>query len=161
MYDKEPAAMSPHVEEMARLVIAEGGSTYHVNNVMQFHLKDKKGKINTFDTRQSFECYIQDGDNVVVKTIFLSKTFCGHLEDVLGLEASWMLELASPDPQRLLTLPLKVIVVCHQVDVRHWDVVLLGDWAGGKPGEPADGQLWLGRDGSTGGLSLWEGRGAA
>ena len=43
MYEKEPAAMSPHVEEMARLVIAEGGSTYHVNNVMQFHLKHKKG----------------------------------------------------------------------------------------------------------------------
>ena len=72
-----------------------------------------------------------------------------------------MLELASPDPQRLLTLPLKVIVVRHQVNVRHRDVVLLGDWAGGKPGEPADRQLWLGRDGSTGGLNLWEGRGAA
>ena len=27
MFEKEPAAMSPHVEEMARLVIAEGGST--------------------------------------------------------------------------------------------------------------------------------------
>ena len=77
------------------------------------------------------------------------------------MEASWVLKLASPDPQRFLTLPLKVIVVCHQVDVRHWDVVLLGDWAGGKPGEPADRQLWLGRDGSTGGLNLWEGRGAA
>ena len=72
-----------------------------------------------------------------------------------------MLELTSSDPQRLLTLPIKVIVVCHQVDVRHRDVVILGDWAGGKPGEPADGQLWLGRDGSKGELSLWEGRGAA
>ena len=80
---------------------------------------------------------------------------------MLGLEASWMLKLASSDPQRLLTLPLEVIVVRHQVNVRHWDVVILGDWAGGKPGEPADGQLRLGRDGSTGGLSLWEGRGAA
>ena len=52
MFEKEPAAMSPQVEEMARLVIAEGGSTYHMNNVMQFHRKHKKGKINTFDTRQ-------------------------------------------------------------------------------------------------------------
>ena len=68
-----------------------------------------------------------------------------------------MLELASPDPQRLLALPLKVIVVRHQVDVRHRDVVLLGDLAGGKPGEAADGQLWLGREGwvNKGGLSLW------
>ena len=68
-----------------------------------------------------------------------------------------MLELASPDPQRLLTLPLKVIVVRHQVDVRHRDVVLLGDLAGGKPGEAADGQLWLRREGwvKKGGLSLW------
>ena len=70
-----------------------------------------------------------------------------------------MLELASPDPQRLLTLPLKVIVVRHQVDVRHRDVVLLGDLAGGKPGEAADRQLWLGREGwvKKGGLSLWGG----
>ena len=78
---------------------------------------------------------------------------------MLGLEASRMLELASPDPQRLLPFPLKVIVVCHQVNVRHWNVVLLGDWAGGKPGEASDRQLWLGRDGSklgpgAGGCSL-------
>ena len=33
MVEKEPAAMSPHVEEMAMLVIAEGGSTWHVNNI--------------------------------------------------------------------------------------------------------------------------------
>ena len=88
---------------------------------------------------------------------------------MLWLEASWMLELTSSDPQRLLTLPIKVIVVCHQVDVRHRDVVLLGDWAGGKPGEPADGQLWL-REGwvkreteSMGGqgCSLWGGAGQA
>ena len=83
----------------------------------------------------------------IVDFHFLSETFCGHLQDVLGLEASRMLELASPDPQRLLALPLKVIVVRHQVDVRHRDVVLLGDLAGGKPGEAADGQLWLGREG--------------
>ena len=96
----------------------------------------------------------------IVDFHFLSETFCGHLQDVLGLEASRMLELASPDPQRLLALPLKVIVVRHQVDVRHRDVVLLGDLAGGKPGEAADGQLWLGREGwvNKGGLSLW-GRG--
>ena len=42
MYEQEPAAMSPHVEEMARLVIADGGSTYDVNNTMQFHTKHKK-----------------------------------------------------------------------------------------------------------------------
>ena len=41
MFEKEPAAMSPQVEEMARLVIAEGGSTYHVDNIIQFHLKKK------------------------------------------------------------------------------------------------------------------------
>ena len=157
MFEKEPAAMSPHVEEMARLVIAEGGSTWQVNNIIQFHLKHDKGKINTFDPRKSF-------DDIICSRWCRkkeSKAFCAHLQDVLGLEASWMLELASPDPQRLLTLPLKVIVVRHQVDVRHRDVVLLGDWAGGKPGEPADGQIWLGRDGSKGGISLWEGRGAA
>ena len=73
---------------------------------------------------------------------------------MLGLEASWMLKLASSDPQRLLTLPLEVIVVRHQVDVRHWDVVILGDWAGGKPGEPAHRQLWLGRDESKRRLCL-------
>ena len=40
---QEPAAMSPHVDEMARLVIAEGGSTYHhENNIMQFYLKHQK-----------------------------------------------------------------------------------------------------------------------
>ena len=39
MFEKEPAAMSPHVDEMARLVIAEGGSTYHVNNIIQLHQK--------------------------------------------------------------------------------------------------------------------------
>ena len=41
MFEKEPAAMSPQVEEMARLVIAEGGSTCHVDNIIQFHLKGK------------------------------------------------------------------------------------------------------------------------
>ena len=61
-----------------------------------------------------------------------------------------MLELTSPDSQRLLTFPLKVVVVGHEVDVRHRDVVILGDWAGGKPGEPAHRQLWLGRDESKG-----------
>ena len=65
-----------------------------------------------------------------------------------------MLELTSPDSQRLLTFPLKVVVVGHQVDVRHRDVVILGDWAGGKPGEPAHRQLWLGRDESKGRFCL-------
>ena len=73
---------------------------------------------------------------------------------MLGLEASWMLKLASSYPQRLLTLPLEVIVVRHQVNVCHWDVVILRDWAGGKPGEASDRQLWLGRDGSKLGPSL-------
>ena len=68
-----------------------------------------------------------------------------------------MLELTSPDSQRLLTFPLKVVVVGHQVDVRHRDVVILGDWAGGKPGEPAHRQLWLGRDESKRRLCLWLG----
>ena len=68
-----------------------------------------------------------------------------------------MLELTSPDSQRLLTFPLKVVVVGHQVDVRHRDVVILGDWAGGKPGEPAHRQLWLGRDESKGRFCLWVG----
>ena len=48
MFEKEPAAMSPHVEEMARLVIAEGGSTWQVNNIIQFHLKHDKGKSQYF-----------------------------------------------------------------------------------------------------------------
>ena len=65
-----------------------------------------------------------------------------------------MLELTSPDSQRLLTFPLKVVVVGHEVDVRHRDVVILGDWAGGKPGEPAHRQLWLGRDESKGRFCL-------
>ena len=42
MYEQEPAEMSPQVEEMARLVIADGGSTYDVNNIMLFHAKHKQ-----------------------------------------------------------------------------------------------------------------------
>ena len=68
----------------------------------------------------------------------------GHLEDVLGLEPPRVLELARPDPQALLALPLERLVVYHEVDVGDGHIVLLGG-GGGEPGEgPPAAALWLG-----------------